>query len=442
MVYSMHQLTPISANCSLSSNKQQHKFFAVCLRMHKEEFFHGAKFPSSNQPLLMKETTMISRRNALKSAVFAAVAAPVILAKTARAAEQSMTPVEDTVDLSGLERRKIELVAPPFVHEHEQVAKGDPAIIEFTMTIIEKEMEIDDEGTMLQAMTFDGSVPGPLMVVHENDYVELTLINPETNSMPHNIDFHAATGGLGGGSLTLVNPGEMTVLRFKATRPGTFVYHCAPGGPMIPWHVVSGMSGAIMILPRDGLKDHNGDPVKYDTAFYIGENDFYVPKDEDGNYKRYDDPGSSYSDTLEVMNKLTPTHVVFNGRAGSLTGDNALKSKVGDNVLIVHSQANRDTRPHLIGGHGDLVWETGKFNNPPERDLETWFIRGGSAGAALYRFRQPGVYAYVNHNLIEAVNLGATAHVVVDGEWDNNLMAQVTAPTEISAAHASKVALP
>ncbi|MGB7286576.1 MAG: copper-containing nitrite reductase [Salaquimonas sp.] len=383
---------------------------------------------------------MITRRNALKSAVFATMAAPALIQQAA--AEESMTPVGETVDLSTFKRRKVELVAPPFVHEHEQVTKEEPCIVEFEMEIIEKEIEIDDEGTMLQAMTFNGSVPGPLMVVHEGDYVELTLINPDSNSMPHNIDFHAATGGLGGGSLTLINPGEMTVLRFKATRPGTFVYHCAPGGPMIPWHVVSGMSGAIMILPRDGLKDHENKPVKYDTVFYIGENDFYIPKDADGEYMRFEDPGSSYSDTLEVMNGLIPTHVVFNGRAGALTGDNALKSKVGETVLIVHSQANRDTRPHLIGGHGDLVWETGKFNNPPERDLETWFIRGGSAGAALYKFLQPGVYAYVNHNLIEAVNLGATAHVVVEGERDNDLMAQVTAPVALNAAYVSKKALP
>ena len=52
--------------------------------------------------------------------------------------------------------------------------------------------------------------------------------------MPHNIDFHAATGALGGGELTLVNPGEQVVLRFKATRTGTFVYHCAPGRPDDP----------------------------------------------------------------------------------------------------------------------------------------------------------------------------------------------------------------
>jgi len=111
-------------------------------------------------------------------------------------------------------------------------------------------------------------------------------------------------------------------------------------------------------------------------------------------------------------------------------------------VLLIHSQANRDTRPHLIGGHGDLVWETGKFKNAPERDLETWFIRGGSAGAALYTFLQPGIYAYVNHNLIEAVNLGATAHIVVEGEWDNDLMEQVQEPVEYDASTNDRTALP
>ena len=57
---------------------------------------------------------------------------------------------------------------------------------------------------------------------------------------------------------------------------------------------------------------------------------------------------------------------------------------------------------------------------------------GGSAGAALYTFRQPGVYAYVNHNLIEAAELGATAHIMVDGAWDDDLMTQVKAPEPIA----------
>jgi nitrite reductase (NO-forming) len=193
------------------------------------------------------------------------------------------------------------------------------------------------------------------------------------------------------------------------------------------------MSGAIMILPRDGLKTDKGEPVTYDKVFYIGENDFYLPKDESGNFRKYESHADAYPDTLDVMRKLIPSHVVFNGKVGALTGDNAMKAKVGERVLIVHSQANRDTRPHLIGGHGDYVWEQGKFDNPPVKDMETWFIRGGSAGAALYTFRQPGIYAYVNHNLIEAVELGATAHFNVEGEWNNDLMEQVAAPGAISS---------
>jgi nitrite reductase (NO-forming) len=360
---------------------------------------------------------MITRRTALMGAAVAALLA----AAPALAAEDLKLP-----------RQAVELVAPPFVHPHEQATKQGPKIIEFRLPIKEKEVVIDAAGTKFQAMTFNGSMPGPLMVVHEGDYVEVTLINPESNTMPHNIDFHAATGGLGGGALTHVSPGEQVVLRFKATRTGTFVYHCAPDG-MIPWHVVSGMHGTLMVLPRDGLKDPQGKPLHYDRIYYVGENDLYVPKDEKGKYKSYDTPGEAFADTTEVMRRLIPTHVVFNGKVGALTGKNAMTAKVGETVMIVHSQANRDTRPHLIGGHGDYVWETGKFSNAPETGLETWFIRGGSAGAALYKFMQPGIYAYVTHNLIEAADLGATAHFKVEGKWNDDLMTQVKAPADIPA---------
>jgi nitrite reductase (NO-forming) len=331
-----------------------------------------------------------------------------------------------------LPREEVTLVAPPFVHPHEQATTAGPKIIAFKLVVQEKLLTIDDEGTTMQAMTYNGSIPGPMMVVHEGDYVEVTLVNPSTNTMAHNVDFHAATGALGGGSLTLVNPGEEVVLRFKATRTGVFVYHCAPGGgSMIPWHVVSGMSGVIMVLPRTGLTDGAGHPLHYDRIYYIGENDFYVPRDANGKFKSYNSLVEAFADTEEAMRKLIPTHVVFEGRVAALTGKNALTAKVGETVLIVHSQANRDSRPHLIGGHGDYVWETGKFSNPPETDLETWFIRGGSAGAALYTFRQPGIYAYLSHNLIEAVELGATAHFKVDGPWNDDLMTQVKPPGPI-----------
>jgi len=337
----------------------------------------------------------------------------------------------DTLDIASLPRVRQKLVPPPHAPEHEQVATGGPKIVEVEMTIIEKKIEIDHDGTTIWAFTYDGTVPGPLIICHQGDYIELTLKSDSGNQLEHNIDFHASTGALGGGGLTHVQPGEKVVLRFRAIKAGTFTYHCAPGGVMIPYHVVHGMNGAVMVLPRDGLKEKDGAPIRYDSIYYIGEQDFYIPKDDYGQYKHYDSALEDFSDSLEAMRTLTPTHVVFNGAEGALAGDNAMTAKVGETVMFIHNQSNRDSRPHLIGGHGDYVWETGGFDNPPALGIETWFIRGGSAGAAIYTFRQPGVYAYVTHNLIEAVLLGGLGHVKVEGEWNDQLMTQVLAPTKM-----------
>ena len=385
-----------------------------------------------------------SRRNVLRGSMLAgaaAVAGGASFAQTKRppaskspaplykqgagAAESAARPA----DLSGYTRVRQELVAPPFAPEHEHVATGGPKIVEIEMVTEERLMVVDeDTGASVWALTYNGSVPGPLVIVHEGDMVELTLRNPPESMMEHNIDFHASTGALGGGGLTHVYPGEEAVLRWKATKPGVFTYHCAPGGAMIPYHVTHGMNGAVMVLPREGLRDAEGNLLDYDRIFYIGEQDYYLPTNDDGTYKTYEVAGEDYADSIEAMRTLTPTHSVFNGAVGALTGDGALRANVGERVLMVHNQANRDSRPHLIGGHGDFVWEAGSFGDIPQTGLETWFVRGGSAAAAMYRFEQPGVYAYVNHNLIEAALLGATAHVVVEGQWNNDLMEQVVAP--------------
>ena len=279
----------------------------------------------------------------------------------------------------GLKRVRQEMVKPPLLPEHTQKAGRDPVIVEVRLEVLERKLLIDQLGTEINALTFMGSVPGPVIVVHEGDYVELTLVNPGDvgNIMSHNIDLHAVTGALG---------------------------------------------------PRDGLKDGRGNSLHYDKAYYIGEQDFYVPKNPDGTYMKFDSPAAALANTLEAMKTNEPSHVVFNGRVGALTGDAALSAKVGETVLFLHSQANRDTRPHLIGGHGDYVWERGNFADAPLTDLETWFIAGGSAGAALYTFQQPGLYVYLNHNLIDAILKGAAAHVNVEGEWNNDLLEQIKKP--------------
>lgn len=333
-------------------------------------------------------------------------------------------------DLSGLEVVRQKLVVPPAVPKHSLKTPAKPRLVKVEMTIEEKEIEVEP-GVFMWAFTFNGSVPGPAIVVHQDDYVELTLKNPKTNLLVHNIDFHGSTGALGGGDLTHVAPGEQVVLRFKAIKPGVTIYHCAPGGAMIPWHVIHGMNGALVVLPKGGLKDKNGKQITYDKAFYIGEQDFYLPKDKNGNYIRFENAASSYAEDKKVMDGLIPTHVVFGQSKGQLTGDNAMTAKVGETIMLYHSQANRQSYPHLIGGHGEYVWERGNLADKPAHDLETWVIAAGSAGAAMYTFKQPGTYVYLSHNLIEALDLGAISQIKVDGKWNNDLMEQVKAPAPI-----------
>src|SRR5450631_313699 len=99
---------------------------------------------------------MFTRRAAMLSA-----AAAVLMLATPTLADELKLP-----------RQHVDLVAPPFVHAHEQATRQGPKIMEFTLKIEEKKVVIDEQGTTFQAMTFNGSMPGPLMGVHEGDRSE------------------------------------------------------------------------------------------------------------------------------------------------------------------------------------------------------------------------------------------------------------------------------
>lgn len=322
------------------------------------------------------------------------------------------------------------LVAPPALPEHEQVATGGPKVVEVDLVIEEKKIKIGPLAS-IWALTFNGTVPGPMIVAHVGDYVKIRVVNPKSNSMTHNIDLHAATGAMGGGDLSHVHPGQEATFRFRATKAGVFVYHCAPGGLMTPLHIASGMNGAILILPREGLKDEHGKRVEYDRAYYVVEQDYYLRKDAEGHFKDYDTPSAGFADMIPVMRTLTPSHVVLNGREGALANEGAMEAKVGEKVLFLTASANIDARFHIIGGHADLVWQGGSFNDKPATNQETWHVAGGSAVAALYQFRLPGTYAFVDHNLILADIFQAAGEVKVEGDWNSDLMDQVEAPRKI-----------
>lgn len=371
-------------------------------------------------------------RRSLRNSVLSLLAVASVAACSEGAAEWKIEADPAIVDFPLAEAEVVtqELVDPPFLPPHEQVASGPPRVVNIRLEIVEREVEIAP-GVFVWQMAFNNTVPGPVPVVFQWDWVNLTLVNTTTdtarfgradNLLAHNIDFHAATGALGGGALTIVAPGQEVGLQWRAVKAGFYVYHCAPGGEMVPYHVTTGGNGGILVLPREGLRDGHGNPIRYDKAFYFGEQDYYVPMNDDGTSKRYPNFAQQMGDMLEVMRGLVPTHIAFNGQYGALTNDIRLEAEVGETILMLHSQANNPSFPHLIGGHGDWVWPYGKFANRPDEGLESWDVVAGGTAAAVYTFEQEGTYAYLNHNLIKAFLFDAKAFIHVSGGWDDELM--------------------
>ncbi len=69
----------------------------------------------------------------------------------------------------------------------------------------------------------------------------------------------------------------------------------------------------------------------------------------------YENTATSFADDKVVMDGIIPIHIVFGESVDQLTGDNAMKAKVGNTVTIYHSQASRRSFPYLIGEHGNLA---------------------------------------------------------------------------------------
>jgi nitrite reductase (NO-forming) len=246
--------------------------------------------------------------------------------------------------------------------------------------------------------TFGGKVPGQFIRVREGDTVELHLKNAPDNRMPHNIDLHAVTGPGGGAPRTFTAPGHETEFTFKAMRAGLYVYHCA--APPVGMHIANGMYGLILVEPPEGLP-----PV--DREYYVMQGDFYT-------VGGYHEKGLQAFDMQKAIDEK-PTYVLFNGSESSLTGDKALKAKVGERVRIYMGNGgpNLTSSFHVIGAIFDRVYREGGMT--VETNVQTTVVPPGGAAIVEFTARVPGDYALVDHAISRAFNKGAVGTLKVEG---------------------------
>ncbi|MBX3142976.1 MAG: nitrite reductase, copper-containing [Trueperaceae bacterium] len=288
------------------------------------------------------------------------------------------------------------LAAPP-------VARDYRAHVQVSLEVTEEIMDLAD-GVQYKFWTFGGSVPGPMIRVREGDFVTFTLQNHPTSMFPHNIDLHAVSGQGGGAEATLIAPGQQATFGFTALNPGVYIYHCATAP--VGMHIANGMYGIIVVEPKEGFE-----PV--DREYYVVQGDFYTPADFGvGGLQDFD---------MQRAIKEDASYVVFNGRAGSLTGDNALQAKVGETIRIFvgNGGPNLTSSFHVIGDVFDRVWvEGGALLN---RDVQTTTIPAGGTAVVEFVADVPASLTLVDHAIFRAFNKGAIGSLVITGE-ENHLV--------------------
>ena len=284
---------------------------------------------------------------------------------------------------------RLPTVPPPISRSTPELVKLDISVKEVTATMA--------EGVSYRYWTFDGTVPGPMLRVRQGDTVELTLRNPADSSVTHSIDLHAVTGPGGDAAVMQVPVGEERTFSFKALNPGVYIYHCAT--PMVAHHIANGMYGLIVVEPPEGLA-----PV--DQEFYVVQGDFYA-KGQRGV------KGHREFDLFKMLDERAD-YVVFNGRVGSLTEDNALKAKVGETVRIFFGVGgpNLTSSFHVIGEIFDRVFPEGA--SEALHNVQTTLVPTGGAAIAEFKVEVPGTYILVDHSL-GRLEKGGAGFLVVEG---------------------------
>ena len=105
-------------------------------------------------------------------------------------------------------------------------------------------------GREVDALTFNGSSPGPELRVKQGDLVEVTLENEDVAQGVtlhwHGVDVPNAEDGTAGVTQDAVLPGERYVYRFRAEQLGTFWYHTHQASSK---EVRRGLFGVFVIEP-------------------------------------------------------------------------------------------------------------------------------------------------------------------------------------------------
>jgi FtsP/CotA-like multicopper oxidase with cupredoxin domain/plastocyanin len=223
-------------------------------------------------------------------------------------------------------------------------------------------------GTFVQAMGFNGTVPGPEIRVRQGDHVRIIVHNDM--SQPTTMHLHGVTvpndmDGVPYITQDPILPGGFFVYEFDVVDPpGMYVYHSHFNSTE---QVGKGLYGAFIVEPRDDDWDAlYGEPVDVESTLFLGDG---------------------------------PTGFVLNGKEFPAT--QPIVAERGDGVLIHMANDGAQIHPmHLHGFHFEVVAEDGFVLPKVQRYMaDTLMIAPGQRYDLFVKADYPGVWAFHCHIL-------------------------------------------
>jgi len=271
---------------------------------------------------------------------------------------------------------------------------------EFTIVAKEATHQLNSK-LSVEALTFNGSVPGSQIRIKEGEKVKITLKNelPEPVSIHwHGIPVPNMMDGVPGVTQDAVQPGESFTYEFTATHPGTYMYHTHQSAVH---QMDRGLYGSIIVEPKEKTYDRDytlmldewiGNPSYFNSAM----NDM-SGMDHGNMHHGASSPNDMHGSPTMVHDMSFYDVFTINGKSGDLV--EPLKVKEGETVRI--RLANVGFLSHNIHLHGHkfkvVAIDGQELNEPQEIKDQLISIAPGERYDIEFVADNPGIWYLEDH---------------------------------------------
>ncbi len=234
--------------------------------------------------------------------------------------------------LDGISNEQGGQVAVPKVSKD----KEGRTLKQFTVTAKETSWQLGD-GYKVDALTYDGTVPGNTLKVTEGDHVQVQL--KDNMKQPVTIHWHGypvpnAMDGVAGMTQDAVAPGKSFTYDFIATVPGTYYYHSHYDSAN---QVDHGLYGVLIVQPKKEIVPYDKDYILVLDEWAINNKQKNSMNMDHSNMEmgssnmNMNNASSMNMDHDQMMKKMYNVYSV-NGKTG--TSIQPLKVKKGEHVRL------------------------------------------------------------------------------------------------------------